>query len=536
MFPGAPKYPAAEEQLSQEDPSMKITGMRSSGNLNHMFPPTSGEGWKVSLGIDESSRTMPKDIFNKDGAKNKVDMMLGLSGGKKSKLKVTDYFGKKNNKVIDMLDGGNSNKKVDDMLNFNSGKKNIKVNMMLGRSKDNKKVDMMLGTKTKGKSFKMDDWFAIGKTKNTVSDVLGNFAIKPMKPFFVEKRARKQMLKNPANIGFTRLRQQRGLSPMGDFDGDGLINALDCNPLDKNKQGWMHSAWAAVKGTPYSSEEDVELPASGEVTLKKPKLPIEMEITRGQTDEPTPNLIVTTPDSESSFEWGGYVKPTAENDPMIETMPENPVGYNYYEMATPGRPLPKEIEETGSKIWLPTKEVALKAIETYGKYRTHKAKFESEVEKATIKDRAKEEARLRKGQYGYMPKTLRGTARVFANAPSAFAGGTSGIGGLTGPQQGAERMAYMLGLTGSGGGAYQAVASSGTPYSVKVDELVGGGELAQQYREQQVAIPQVPTPAPMPVQQSAPQPIQQSRAIDGNRVWSPYSRRYVTYTRGPYRR
>ena len=49
-----------------------------------------------------------------------------------------------------------------------------------------------------------------------------------------------KMLRYNKNIGQKRIRQQKGLKPWGDFDGDGLINMLDCNPRNKFKQGAGH--------------------------------------------------------------------------------------------------------------------------------------------------------------------------------------------------------------------------------------------------------------------------------------------------------
>lgn len=42
-------------------------------------------------------------------------------------------------------------------------------------------------------------------------------------------------------IGKRRIKQQKGLNPWGDFDGDGLINMLDCNPRNKHLQGPEHT-------------------------------------------------------------------------------------------------------------------------------------------------------------------------------------------------------------------------------------------------------------------------------------------------------
>lgn len=53
-----------------------------------------------------------------------------------------------------------------------------------------------------------------------------------------------------------RIQQQRKLNMFGDYDGDGVINILDCNPFDKTKQGKIHDMvnMARKKGKDYGNE------------------------------------------------------------------------------------------------------------------------------------------------------------------------------------------------------------------------------------------------------------------------------------------
>lgn len=473
MFPGAPKYAAAEEQLGQEDPQMKITGMRGNGTLDHILPPSSGEGWKTVLG-DNSNNKIPTDVFNKEGGKNKAEQLLGLSGGSKKTPGniVNNYFGTKNNKVMDML-GGGSSKKVDSMLGLKKSKK-----------KKTDKVEDMLGGYGKSKNApQLDEWFFMKKTNTTVSNVLGGFALKPLKPMGVEKKARQHIVSNPAHVGVSRMKKQKGLSPLGDFDGDKVLNAFDCEPRNPKKQAFVHT------------------------------MPVEVEVTR----EEGPLLTIETPKTETTFDVG-YEKPTPENAPPVVVPPEQPVG--------PAQPVE---EKTG--FWTGVKELTKTGIQEIGKTRREKAKFEAEVEKATFKQKAAREAKLRKGRYGYAPRPVRGAAKAIASAPVAFGAGTTGLAQTIAPQQEAQKMAMMTGLY-SGTGAYEAVAPSPVPYGVKVDELVGSGELARQWREQPVSqpMPVESTQTPPPTRRATTQPS------ESGRVWSPFSRRYVTYTRGPYKR
>jgi len=60
------------------------------------------------------------------------------------------------------------------------------------------------------------------------------------------------------SAGMTRIKQQKGLNPWGDFDGDGLINMLDCHPRNKNLQGPEHSLEDKLNTLDESEEEVIE--------------------------------------------------------------------------------------------------------------------------------------------------------------------------------------------------------------------------------------------------------------------------------------
>lgn len=76
---------------------------------------------------------------------------------------------------------------------------------------------------------------------------MGSMRKKPMQDtygrtmrFKNDGRVSRQELRSVAvgsgRLGMQRVKKQKGLRPWGDSDGDGLINMLDCDPLNKDKQ------------------------------------------------------------------------------------------------------------------------------------------------------------------------------------------------------------------------------------------------------------------------------------------------------------
>lgn len=65
---------------------------------------------------------------------------------------------------------------------------------------------------------------------------------------------------NSGNKGMTRIRQQKGLNPWGDHDGDKLINMLDCNPRNKYQQGPEHTLEDKINPEDELEREEVNEP------------------------------------------------------------------------------------------------------------------------------------------------------------------------------------------------------------------------------------------------------------------------------------
>lgn len=63
---------------------------------------------------------------------------------------------------------------------------------------------------------------------------------------------------NPASVGFERSNQQVGLSMFGDYDGDGLANAVDCDPRDKTEQGFFEKVKNTFTKGRFANDDQVE--------------------------------------------------------------------------------------------------------------------------------------------------------------------------------------------------------------------------------------------------------------------------------------
>jgi hypothetical protein len=238
---------------------------------------------------------------------------------------------------------------------------------------------------------------------------------------------------NAGNIGITRFKQQKGLKPWGDKDGDGLINMLDCNPLNKKQQG-----------------PDLESMIDGDVEeeIKEEPKEEDMEVTLDVPDEepaekPQPKAV----DKLKSF-LGGLQKAT-ERDKEIAT----------------------ERKQREADL---------------------RAKAVKEAEKRAEKKRIA--AEVRKMETEKQQRTTR--AERFGNALKAYPGAISTLGGAA-----------------RGVGGFGVSPTGYTSSSAHLMAFMG-----------------------KPVEQPQQAPIQQAQANPQQGVISPYSKRRVSYVRGPYRK
>jgi hypothetical protein len=170
----------------------------------------------------------------------KVDMSSYLgsrSKGKKSTINPIDYLSSKeatksDDVVAKMLGKSNSKEKkkpsFDLGMNMNFGPRAVGG---FGMNTNFSNANKMLAPKKTAKSKQhADDVLKKGLSNNFTSVNL-NTNIKNMFG----------TMGNPERTAKKRMAQQKGLPMFGDYDRDGLMNIVDCDPLDYMKQGEQHN-------------------------------------------------------------------------------------------------------------------------------------------------------------------------------------------------------------------------------------------------------------------------------------------------------
>ena len=357
----------------------------------------------------------------------------------------------------------------------------------------------------------------------------------------IEKMTSKDKLGNPEKLAFGRLEQQKGLSLFGDKDKDKVYNVFDCSPLDRMNQGFFDKVVNMWKG-------------------------------KGWVDKPgqvPPRLNLEKAQAEEALRQ----RPTiVQQDIAAAGRGLRTVGGA---LATGTKKLGAGLARGGSNVLYaagvfktPEERLALQ------QEKTKRMQSQAEVQKAVAEQRAKlMSQQALKQAYPDTYDRLVGRHVREATAPveaglGGFARNLSGAGYATMPVDQGAKFNMLMGTGGSGMGAYQMAqglsgsggygmgaaaqlmqtAPSAVPFAVKVDELMGRGELAREWTAehpagvtppvqvmpQQPAMPQQIPQVQQPVQvQSQPQ-LQAPK--EPGKVWSPLSKKYVRYPRGPYRK
>lgn len=242
------------------------------GTLNYtqrvnMLTGKGGSKMEEEFEIQEKLKTL---VGSSGNANDKVNAMLGggtsgsaadkinsiLSGSKKnkSKINIDNYLGfgntKKQDDVISKVLGSSSKKQSTKDIS-----KKTKELFSVPKVNNKVKFDDLTGFGKRafaGISSQKDiiSTFGLGvdntahnikKQKNAALDKISG-AFMPLKPLEQQKQVTPlfNMFGNPEKTARKRLKQQQGLTMFGDFDGDKLINMLDCDPLDPKKQGEQH--------------------------------------------------------------------------------------------------------------------------------------------------------------------------------------------------------------------------------------------------------------------------------------------------------
>ena len=241
-------------------------------------------------------------------------------------------------------------------------------------------------------------------------------------------------------MGRTRIKQQKGLTPWGDYDGDKVINMLDCNPRNKNLQGPEHS----------------------------------MEDKMNPSDELRRDYEADTTNTPIEYSQG-----------VIEYVEE---------------PRTEKISESKYDKELEKRKKEIEALDIQEKQkRLALLRRQQEEREADIKSKRKElEALEKKKKVLGTTSKAKKAIQPISGAVSTISQASTGFGGFGVSQQG------ILGATSTNASQYKILRALGKEPPV-------------QYQQ--------------PVSQ-----VQQAQAQPDTTVVSPYSKRKVSYVRGPYKK
>ena len=341
----------------------------------------------------------------------------------------------------------------------------------------------------KGKSFNMNN-----KMKMSTMNITPSFNYKGKVPSFnykgkvneIEKKMRFNINMGLEKVGTDRLNKQKGLSMFGDKDGDRVPNIFDCQPYDKTKQAFIHKTLNLIKGRGFKEDEDVVQ----------------------QNIEPQQEGL----DNVVEYEEGNIVPPVdsaleiskTDSIPFIDKVAQ--FGKTVGIIKTPEERLAIEKEKTER-----LKFQNLADIE--------KAKATAEAYKASIVRMPQPRRRQTYNQYGqYYGQYYRQPRRPYQD-----------LGPFGGPLNDIEGGMRQFGYDLSSGTR----AASPTYLANKISSLIGIGSGTG------LGFSRMASGQPMFSSQSQmqqPVPMQQPTQISQSRVYSPYSKKPVTYTRGPYRK
>jgi len=211
-----------------------------------------------------SSDKMSMLLGNGMSGEDKIAKFLGKTEtkkGKKSKNKTeeTDSGIDKINKILGNNKDNKKEKQFD--FNFNFDTKTGFGNRAFAGMTQNKTFDMskFFNTTTGNKNLKNAKNNAVNKINNAFGGLNNGFTNKIQNNF--RTPSMHNLLGNPEKIAKRRMKQQKGLTMFGDFDGDRLLNAFDCDPLDPLKQGEQHDL---TKYMPQENDANMGLVVRGE--------------------------------------------------------------------------------------------------------------------------------------------------------------------------------------------------------------------------------------------------------------------------------
>ena len=239
------------DEIKNKKISSGVVKGLDTNNLNHMFLGNKsnggimkmlGENIKPKKGVEKNIKDnlKGKGFFNmlsaptssKGTPTDKIGQILGNVNNKKSSMsgdKIAQFLGiaNKNEKKV------NVNNKANSMFNVTSKNTN-KFNITNAFKTNNSNINV---NKKLQQSFNIKGLVQGKDMSKKINSMIGS-------PKTLEQK------------GWFRANQQVGLNPLDDFDGDKVINMLDCNPRNKYQQGALDTAkkWIGIGVVPTEAE------------------------------------------------------------------------------------------------------------------------------------------------------------------------------------------------------------------------------------------------------------------------------------------
>jgi len=333
----------------------------------------------------------------------------------------------------------------------------------------------------------------------------------------IENKMFNNAVRRPDLVGWNRMKQQKGLTMFGDYDKDGVANVYDCDPYNAKMQGLRHKVLNFISGKGY--KENNELPAF-----------------KGNYGAPIEETIVKTPVGALNI-YG------QEKQQSIEPYYDGSGDVQYNESFSPGM---SKIKTGMMQIGTGLKGLAIKtgggiksaAVKTGGELKAGTSSvlysagvFKTPEERQSIaKKKEERDEKILKikhtkalADYEFAHKLKPQYPAGYYSNPYLYLGDRFYPRKRRPVRRAMDEMQMAMSQSGmSVGGISQAPIQQGS----RINQLIGGGiggGSSMPMISRAYSVVQSPV-VRQPVQSVAPQGI----------VYSPYSKRPVTYTRGPY--
>jgi len=365
--------------------------------------------------------------------------------------------------------------------------------------------------------------------------------------------------RNTEKLGWNRMKAQRGLSMFGDQDKDGTPNVFDCDPWDRKKQAVIDQALPGDTVRYGAPPEDVaayqrdqyDFTPASQPESKKGVISGIWQTAKGKVVSDLERFgVIETPESRQAKQFQqmskGILRANVARDIAQQQTLYESEKMRQDELRRQG--VPFFVIDGKSYTEYEARQLGL--LGTRGGYTSGGSGEVIEVggKQYTLGKGNKLKA-VRGGVGGFGPRLpssvqyvnqppISGMERVWRGATSAL------------PPVSQQTVAEGLAVTGGGWGSLgqaAALPQQTDSYRNKVIALVGTQRQKEQLGLSMATNPLMPGMAPMPVIPSGSAPPRQKVARAeyegpvGNppasgMTWSPYSKRWVRYPRGPYRK